>query len=78
VATPVVTVAQGLEEAIGRGGDEIHVANGDSGWFAVSPDKWDELVERARQEGRLGPNLIVYKTRTNDPRNHYVIPWLLA
>lgn len=73
-----MSIAEKLHAAIENGGDEIHLANAESGWFAVAPRKWEELVDRARREGRDGPNLVVYRTRTDDPRDHYVIPFAVV
>ncbi|MCA9317619.1 MAG: HNH endonuclease [Planctomycetes bacterium] len=68
------TVERFLHE-IEANGDLPKMANANSGWFAVAPRKWKDLALRAAQEGRTGPDLIVYRTKTDDPRDHYVIPY---
>ena len=49
-------------------------ANADTGWFAIFSRKWRKYTDRAISTGREGPNLIVYKTNTDDARDHFVIP----
>ena len=51
------------------------MANISSGWFAVFSSTWQRRSEAARGDGRDGPNLIVFRTRSADPRDHYVIPY---
>lgn len=47
-------------------------------WFAVFPEKWQKCVTSAQRDGRDGPNLIVYRTNSSNPRDHYVIPFFIA
>jgi len=70
------TIAEALRNEIAEHGDEVHLANAEAtGWFAITPTKWENLVDRAKREGRDGPTLVVYKTATTDPRDHWVIPY---
>src|SRR5579883_3272141 len=58
------TEADLLRLTIEACGDLPKRANADTGWFAVEPHKWERLIARARREGRDGPNLVVYRTKT--------------
>jgi hypothetical protein len=51
-----------------------YVVTANTRWFAIFPHTWRDRIARAQRDGREGPNLVVYKTRSNDPRDHYVIP----
>ena len=75
---PSVSIAAGLLREIEATGDLPKMANAESGWFAVVPGKWQALVSRAEREGRDGPNLIVYRTTTREPRDHHVIPFAVT
>jgi hypothetical protein len=50
-------------------------ANISSGWFAVFPRTWQIRADAAKRNGREGPTLIVYRTNSGDPRDHYAIPY---
>ena len=52
-------------------GDYVTRANVD--WFAVFPDKLAEFEQVAAENGRES-HLIVYRTRSDDVRDHHVIP----
>lgn len=52
-------------------GDYVTRANVD--WFAVFPDKLAAFEQLAARNGR-DSNLIVYRTRSNNVRDHHVIP----
>src|SRR5436305_2573310 len=67
--------AGNLRGALEACGEYVTRANGETGWFAVFPDKLEKLLKRAVHDGREGPNLIVYRTNSNIPRDHYVIPY---
>lgn len=45
--------------------------------FYITPAKWAKLVELAKKNGRDGPDLVVYRTKTTDPHDHYVLPFAL-
>ena len=57
-----------------RHGEYVALANISSGWFAVFPATWEKRAESAARAGRPGPNLIVCRTKTGDPRDHCVVP----
>ena len=52
-------------------GDYVTRANID--WFAVLPEKLNDLEQLAAANGRES-NLVVYRTRSDDVRDHHVIP----
>jgi hypothetical protein len=56
-------------------GEYVVMANISSGWFAVFPRTWRTRSEAAKLSEREGPNLIVYRTNSGDPRDHYAIPY---
>jgi hypothetical protein len=56
-------------------GEYVIRANLDSGWFAVFPKKLEKCRATANANGRNDFNLVVYRTKTNDERDHYVIPF---
>lgn len=56
-------------------GEYVVRANISSGWFAMYPETWRSRLAVAAGSGREGPNLIVYRTRSGDPRDHHVIPY---
>ena len=56
-------------------GDFVALANISSGWFAVFQSTWQARVKSAKRAGREGPRLIVYRTKSGDPRDHYVVPY---
>ena len=56
-------------------GEYVVRANANSGWFAVFLGTWRRRVEEARRNGREGPNLIVYRTQSDEPRDHFVVPF---
>lgn len=57
-----------------RHGEYVVRANGSTGWFAIFPATWERRGKAAREGGRIGPNLVVYRTRSSNPRDHHVIP----
>jgi hypothetical protein len=66
------STAHRLKDHLEERGEYVVKAN--TRWFAVFLATWRDRSERARRDGREGPNLVVYKTRSDDPRDHYVIP----
>jgi Protein NO VEIN, C-terminal len=72
------SIAARLKEDLETRGECVIMANATTGWFAVFPTTWDDRTERAKREGREGPNLVVYRTRSEDPRDHYVVPYPVA
>ena len=55
-------------------GEYVVLANLDSGWFAVNPNTWRKRVERGKELGRVGPNLIIHRTLSDEMRDHHVVP----
>ena len=66
-------VARLKEQLEGRG-EYVVLANLDSGWFAVNPNTWKKRVERCKQLGRVGPNLIIHRTLSDEERDHHAVP----
>src|SRR5436305_8608719 len=69
------SIAEGLKQDLEARGEYVVRANASTGWFAVFLNTWRRRTEGARLDGREGPNLVVYRTRSDDMRNHYVIPY---
>jgi len=67
----VSRVKEKLEEL----GECVVLANLETGWFAINPNTWKKRVERCKGLGRTGPNLIVYRTRSGEERDHHVVPY---
>lgn len=67
----VSRVKEKLEEL----GECVILANLETGWFAINPNTWGKRVERCERLGRTGPNLIVYRTRSGEERDHHAIPY---
>lgn len=59
-------------------GEVVKKADVSSGWFAVYPSAWQRRARDAERHGRPGPNLIVYRTASGKPRDHYVVPFAVA
>lgn len=56
-------------------GEYVVLANVETGWFAINPKTWKNRIERCKGLGRAGPNLIVYRTRSGEERDHHVVPF---
>jgi hypothetical protein len=69
------SVAQSLRGKLEARGEYVARANSGTGWFAVNPRTWKNRIALAARLGREGPSLVVYRTRSDDPRDHYVIPY---
>jgi hypothetical protein len=65
----------GLKADLEALGEYVVMANVESGWFAMFPGTWKTRVETARMNGRQGANLVFYRTKFGNPRDHYVIPY---
>jgi hypothetical protein len=68
------SVADQFKSDLETRGEYVVKANAVSGWFAIFPQTWRVRTDRAISEGRDGPNLVVYRTKTADARDHFVIP----
>ena len=55
-------------------GECVVLANLETGWFAINPNTWKTRIERCKALGRAGPNLIVYRTRSGEERDHHAVP----
>ena len=62
-----------MQEQLEERGDYVVKAN--RTWFAVFASTWQDRLNTARQRGREGPNLIVHRTESADPRDHHVLPY---
>lgn len=69
------SLVAGLKTDLEALGEYVVMANVESGWFAMFPGTWKARVEAARLNGRQGPNLVFYRTKFGNPRDHYVIPY---
>jgi hypothetical protein len=56
-------------------GECVVLANLETGWFAINPNTWNKRIERCKVIGRLGPNLVVYRTKSGEERDHHVVPF---
>ena len=66
-----MSIAQKNRRQLEALGEYVTRANVD--WFAVFPEKLAELDDTAAANGRTS-NLVVYRTRAGDERDHHVIP----
>ena len=64
------SVAHELRKRLEARGEYVVRANALSGFFAIFPGTLQERMARATGEGRDGPNLVVYRTKTGDVRDH--------
>jgi hypothetical protein len=69
------SLADKLRKDLEACGEYVVMANASTGWFAVFPTTWHDRMEKARRHGREGPNLVVYRTKSDYVRDHYVIPY---
>jgi hypothetical protein len=69
------SVAGTLKKSLEARGEYVIVANASTGWFAVFPATWRLRIEGARRDGREGPNLVVCRTKSDNTRDHYVVPY---
>jgi len=74
----MASVVDALRQRLEALGEVVKKADISSGWFAVYPRAWERRSQEARRRGRLGPNLIVYRTSSGEPRDHYVVPFEVA
>ena len=59
-------------------GEVVKKADISSGWFAIYPTAWARRADEAARRGRPGPNLVVYRTASGEPRDHYVVPFAVV
>jgi HNH endonuclease len=65
-----------MQRRLEEGGEYVVRAN--RNWFAVFAGTWQERLLAARRQGREGPNLVVHRTESGDPRDHHVLPYALV
>jgi 5-methylcytosine-specific restriction endonuclease McrA len=66
------SIAHTTRRALEAQGEYVVRAN--INWFAVFPLKLEKLIGAAQRIRGTNPNLVVYRTRSNDERDHHVIP----
>lgn len=71
---PFEHIANVLKKSLEARGEYFVRANAESGWFAMFPPTWAKRSKVAVADGREGPNLVVSRTKSDDLRDHYVIP----
>jgi hypothetical protein len=71
----VPSLAQRIKSQLEERGEYVVLANLESGWFAINPNTWERRVARCKELGRSGPNLIVYRTRADEERDHHLVPF---
>jgi uncharacterized protein YegP (UPF0339 family) len=69
------SLVSSLKSKLEERGENVVLANLESGWFAINPNTWKKRIERCNALGRSGPNLIVYRTRSGEERDHHVVPF---
>lgn len=70
------SLVHALREELAASGEYVVLANIASGWFAVFESTLEAQTAIAVRNGRVGPNLIIYRTRDQhaEQRDHYVVP----
>ena len=72
------SLVESLRKQLEELGEVVKKADISSGWFAVYPNAWQRRSDAAERRGRSGPNLIVYRTQSTEPRDHFVIPFAVV
>jgi hypothetical protein len=72
----MVSLAEEWQEALEARGEYVVKAN--VGFFAVFPSTWQQRTEAATRDGRDGPNLVIFRNRSNNRRDHHVIPYSIV
>ncbi len=75
-AERIMSVVDEVKDELEARGEYVVLANTD--WFAVFPATLQRRIEQAKARAQPGPNLVVYRTKSDDPRDHHVIPFALA
>jgi hypothetical protein len=60
------SLADKWRKALEARGEYVVMANASNSWFAVFPTTWRDRMEKARRNGREGPNLVVYRTKSDN------------
>lgn len=69
------SLVQRMKSHLEMQGEYVVLANLENGWFAINPNTWERRLAQCKAVGRSGPNLIVYRTRSGEERDHHVIPF---
>lgn len=67
------SLVEAMKDQLEEHGEYVVLAN--TSWFAVFASTWQDRLEIAKRQGREGPNLIVHRSKSNDPRDHHVVPY---
>lgn len=70
-----MSIVEQIRPALEEKGEYVILANLATGWFAVFPKKLEKCRATSKANGRNNFNLVVYRTKTNDERDHHVIPF---
>lgn len=70
-----MSIVEQIRSALEEKGEYVIRANAKTGWFAVDPKKLKKCRATAKANGRNDFNLVVYRTKTNNERDHHVIPF---
>lgn len=68
-----MSLANHAQVALEARGEYVVMAN--TSWFAMFPKTLEDRIRTSRAEGREGPNLVVYRTKSGLVRDHYAIPY---
>src|SRR5436190_23763136 len=69
------SLVQSFQSALEEQGEYVVRANLRPGSFAINPNTWERRLDRCRALGRPGPNLVVYRTKSGEDRDHHVVPY---
>lgn len=70
------SLVDAMKDQLEEHGEYVVLAN--KSWFAVFASTWQDRLEIAKRQGREGPNLIVHRSKSNDPRDHHVVPYSIV
>ena len=70
-----MSIVEQIRPALEEMGEYVIRANSKHGWFAVHPPKLEKCRATAKANGRNDFNLVVYRTKSSDERDHHVIPF---
>ena len=70
------SLVDAMKDQLEEHGEYVVLAN--TSWFAVFAKTWQERLEIAKRRGREGPNLIIHRNKSDDPRDHHVVPYSLV
>lgn len=70
------SLVDAMQNQLEENGEYVVLAN--TRWFAVFAKTWQERLEIAKRRGREGPNLIIHRNKSNNPRDHHAVPYSLV